>query len=112
MRIFTSALVVTTTMLTGCATNPNDTWFEGAHMTFKVSSYGNNRYEVTAEGAGAHKPEQVERGFLQRASQLCDGKGFDHQFTTTACTYSAPGGVYGISTMHRAFKTTGTVTCR
>lgn len=98
-------------LLSACATDPNQTWFEGAAMSYKVTDIGNGRYSLVAQGAGAHKPEQVERAFLFRAGQLCNGGAYQHEVKLQQYQYSAPSGVIGGSTYHRATEALGTVVC-
>jgi hypothetical protein len=96
--------------LAGCASNPNSFWFEGAMMNYEVLEIGPRQYKLVANGAGLHKRDEVERGFLFRASQLCGGQEFSHEFQTAPYQYGSSGG--GFSFTHNAFKTTGIVKCK
>lgn len=96
-------------VLAGCASSPNSIWFEGAMMGYEVLEIGPRQYKLVAFGAGFHKKDEVERGFLFRAGQLCEGAGFNHEFQTAPYQYFSSGG--GFSFTHNAFKTTGVVKC-
>ena len=95
--------------LAGCASDPNTFWYEGAMMHCEVSEIGPRQYKLVANGAGHHKQEEVERGFLFRAGQLCGGQEFSHEFQTAPYRYGLPGGGFPFYT---AFKTTGIVKCK
>lgn len=97
-------------MIGGCASTPNSRWLEGAMMSFEVLEVGPRQYKLFANGAGAHKREEVERGFLVRAKEICDGKEFSHELQTTPYQYGSSGG--GFSFTHNAFKTVGVVKCK
>ena len=106
LLLFLSALAV----LGGCASSQDSRWFDGAFMSFEVVEVGPRQYKVFAKGAGAHTPEEVERGFLVRADELCLGKEFSHELQTTPYQYGSSGG--GFSFTHDAFKTVGIVQCK
>ena len=95
---------------TGCASNPNSFWYEGAMMNYQVLEIGERQYKLVANGAGRHKKEEVERGFLLRAGQLCGEKSFMHEYQTMPYQYGSSGG--GFSFTHNAFRTTGMVKCK
>lgn len=97
-------------LIHGCASNPNSRWLEGAMMNFEVLDVGPRQYKLFVSGAGAHKREEVERGFLVRARELCGGQDFTHEMETTPYQYGSSGG--GFSFSHSAFKTTGIVKCK
>jgi hypothetical protein len=96
--------------LAGCASNPNSFWYAGAMMNYEVLEIGPRQYKLVANGAGLHKKEEVERGFLFRASQLCGGQEFSHEFQTAPYQYGSSGGGYSFT--HNAFKTIGIVKCK
>lgn len=96
-------------LLSACASNPNSVWFEGAMMHYEVLEVGPRQYKLIANGAGRHKSIEVERGFIARAEQLCNGSAFSHEFQTTPYQYGSSGG--GMSFTHNAFRTTGIVKC-
>jgi hypothetical protein len=98
------------TLIAGCASSPNSRWLEGAMMSFEVLDVGPRQYKLFANGAGAHKREEVERGFLVRARELCNGRAFSHEFETTPYQYGSSGG--GFSFTHNAFRTVGVVKCK
>lgn len=79
-------------------------------MGFEVLEVGPRQYKLTANGAGAHKSEEVERGFLVRARELCGGQKFSHDYQTMPYQYGSSGG--GFSFTHNAFKTVGVVQCQ
>ncbi len=97
-------------MIAGCASSPNSRWIEGAMMSFEVLDVGPGQYKLFANGAGAHKREEVERGFLLRASELCKGQEFSHEFQTTPYQYGSSGG--GFSFTHNALNTVGIIKCK
>jgi len=97
-------------MFAGCASNPNSRWHEGAMMNYEVLEVGPKQYKLIATGAGAHKRDEVERGFLVRAGELCNGREFSHEFQTTPYQYGSSSG--GFSFTHNAFKTTGIIKCK
>src|SRR5437868_946182 len=97
------------TGLAGCASNPNSLWYEGAMMHYEVLEIGPRQYKLVANGAGLHKKDEVERGFVFRAGQLCGGREFSHEFQTVPYQYGSSGG--GFFFTHNAFKTTGIVKC-
>jgi len=96
-------------MLAGCASDPNSRWYEGGMMRYEVVEIGPRQYKLFAHGAGAHKKEEVERAFLLRAGELCNGHEFSHEFQTTPYQYGSSGG--GLSFTHNAFRTTGVIKC-
>ena len=104
------SLLLTLSAVAGCASNPNSIWFEGAMMNYEVLEIGPRQYKLVANGAGFHKQEEVERGFLFRANQLCGGQDFSHDYQTAPYQYGSSGG--GFSFTHNAFKTTGIVKCK
>ncbi len=57
-------------------------------MSFEVLEVGPRQYKLFANGAGAHKREEVERGFLVRAREICDGQEFSHELLTTPYQYT------------------------
>lgn len=97
-------------LIAGCASNPNSRWLEGAMMGFEVLEVGPRQYKLTANGAGAHKSAEVERGFLVRAGELCGGQNFSREYQTTPYQYGSSGGGYSFT--HNAFKTVGVVKCQ
>jgi hypothetical protein len=109
MRYFIYLLLAFSS-LAGCVSNPNSIWFEGAMMNYEILEVGPRQYKLVASGAGLHKKEEVERGFLSRASQLCGGQDFSHDYKTIPYQYGSSGGGYSFT--HNAFKTTGIVICK
>lgn len=107
MSSYRSLLVLP--VLAACASNPNSIWFEGAMMHYEILEIGPRQYKLIASGAGLHKKEEVERGFIFRDGQLCSGTGFSHDFQTVPYQYGSSGG--GMSFTHNAFRTTGIVKC-
>ncbi|HNG04613.1 MAG TPA: hypothetical protein PLQ71_22195 [Nitrospira sp.] len=95
--------------LPGCASNPNSIWFDGAMMNYEVLVIGPSQYKLVAFGAGFYKKEDVKRGFMFRAGQLCDSSGFTHEFQTVPYQYNSTGG--GFFFTHNAFKASGVVKC-
>jgi hypothetical protein len=95
--------------IAACASDPNLIWFEGAGMSYDVLEIGPRQYKITAAGAAAHKKEAVERGFMFRAEQICNGKTFSHDFQTSPVQYTSP--VMTFSPTFNAFRTTGLVKC-
>lgn len=59
--------------LAGCASNPNETWFEGAMMRYEVLEVRSRQYKLVATGAGLHKKEEVERGLLRNSTLAYHG---------------------------------------
>ena len=76
-------------------------------MSYEILEIGPRQYKLVANGAGLHKKDEVERGFLFRAGQLCGGPNFSNDYQTTPYQYGSSGG--GFSFTHNAFKTTGIV---
>jgi hypothetical protein len=95
-------------VLSACSANSR--WLEGAMMTFEVERTAPKTYLLTANGAGAQSSAQVERGFLVRASELCDNGSFDHKLETVPYQYGDWNGYFVVQ--HRAYRTTGTVICK
>ncbi|MEF8697766.1 MAG: hypothetical protein V5B36_14370 [Candidatus Accumulibacter sp. UW25] len=79
-------------------------------MNYDVLEIGQRQYKLIANGAGRHKREEVERGFLFRAGQLCAGQAFTQEYQTTPYQYGSSGGGYSFT--HNAFRTTGIVKCK
>lgn len=102
-------LTVVLIFIVGCASTSNSRWFEGAMMSFQVVELGPMEYKLFAYGAGAHKKEEVERGFLVRAGELCNGAGFNHEFGTEPYQYRSYGNGYSFT--HTAFKSIGIIKC-
>jgi hypothetical protein len=103
-------LLLIFTFIAGCASSPNSFWYEGAMMNYEVLEIGPRQYKLIANGAGAHKKDTVERGFLFRAGQLCGGQEFSHESETAPYQYGSSGG--GFYFTHNAFRTTGIVKCK
>jgi hypothetical protein len=105
------SVLLSALFLAACSSNPNSIWFERGMMAFEVLEVGPRQYKLTANGAGAHTSEQVERGFMQRAGQLCEGRPFTHnEISSEPYQYGSTGG--GYSFRHSAFKSVGIVTCK
>jgi hypothetical protein len=102
------SLAMLAAVLSACSANSR--WLEGALMSFKVEQTAPKTYLLTANGAGAQSRAQVERGFLVRASELCDNGSFDHTLQTVPYEYGDWNGTY--IAQHSAYRTTGTVVCK
>lgn len=109
MQRYTS-LILIVTAVAGCASNPNSRWFEGARMGFAVNQLEPGKYKLDAYGAGAHTKEDVERGFLMRAAELCSPKQFAYNVGTYPSSYTVVH--QGYSMTYPTFQAMGTVTCK
>jgi len=98
--------------LAGCgALTPNHVWHEGAVMSYEVLEIGPQQYKLVATGAGLHKQEAVERGFLFRAGQLCGGQTFAHEYQTAPFTHTLLG-PRNVPTAYTTIRTSGIVKCK
>lgn len=108
--IHSAIAVLVSSLLVACASDPNTIYFGLSPVSLKVEQVAPKQYMVTARGAGAHSAEQVASAFAQRAAQLCAGLEAVHEATTTPFTYNSSGGGYFFT--HKAFSSTGLVTCK
>jgi hypothetical protein len=108
MQRYAIAIAVLATVA-GCASDPNLRWFEGARMGFAVTELGPEKYRLDAYGAGAHTKQDVERGFLMRAGELCSPRQFKHEVGIYPSSYT--GDSFGYRSTFKTLQAIGTVTC-
>lgn len=107
MNKFTSFVIIAT-VLTGCVSNPNTKYYNGAIMVFTVETVNEQSYRIVAKGAGGHSKQEVLDGFALRASELCEDVAVIQTLTIDA--YDASGGSHYYS--HPAFIVSGLVVCQ